>query len=49
MLGTAARRVIPSALELLQGVGRLNAAQLIMRHSKENDGSLSRLVQCLRA
>lgn len=45
MLGPAARRVIPSALERLQGVGRINAARYVMGHSRENDGSLSRLVQ----
>lgn len=49
MLGLAARRVIPSALERLQGVGRLNTARFVMRHSRENDRSLSRLVQRLHA
>jgi len=44
MLGP--RRVIPSALERLQGVGRLNATRfVILRHSTVNDGNLFRLVK----
>lgn len=44
MLGP--RRVIPSALERLQGVGRLNATRfVILQHSTISDENLFRLVK----